>query len=74
MLIGYARISTYDQSLSPQKDALEEAGCEKIFTDTVSGTKATRKGLEEAFSHLRACLVRVRVEPFWRCGVRRGPI
>ena len=53
MLIGYARISTYDQTLSPQKDALEKAGCEKIFTDRVSGTKAARKGLEEAFSHLR---------------------
>src|SRR3712207_7314610 len=53
MLIGYARISTYDQTLSPQKDALQKAGCEKIFTDTVSGTKAERKGLQEAFSHLR---------------------
>jgi DNA invertase Pin-like site-specific DNA recombinase len=53
MLIGYARISTYDQTLSPQKDALEKAGCEKIFTDRVSGTKAERKGLQEAFSHLR---------------------
>ena len=53
MLIGYARISTYDQTLSPQRDALEKAGCEKIFTDTVSGTKAQRKGLEEAFYHLR---------------------
>jgi DNA invertase Pin-like site-specific DNA recombinase len=53
MLIGYARISTYDQSLSPQKDALEKAGCEKIFTDTVSGSKAQRKGLTDALSHLR---------------------
>ncbi len=54
MLIGYARISTYDQSLSPQKDALQKAGCEKIFTDTVSGTKAERKGLSEALSQLRS--------------------
>src|SRR3712207_4001263 len=54
MLIGYARISTYDQTLSLQKDALEKAGCEKIFTDAVSGTKAERKGLTEALSHLRA--------------------
>jgi DNA invertase Pin-like site-specific DNA recombinase len=53
MLIGYARISTHDQTLSLQKDALERAGCEKIFTDTVSGTKAERKGLTEALSHLR---------------------
>src|SRR3712207_2501380 len=54
MLIGYARVSTHDQTLSLQKDALEKADCEKIFTDTVSGTKAERKGLTEALSHLRA--------------------
>jgi DNA invertase Pin-like site-specific DNA recombinase len=53
MLIGYARISTHDQTLALQLDALKKAGCEKIFTDTVSGTKAERKGLTEAFSHLR---------------------
>jgi DNA invertase Pin-like site-specific DNA recombinase len=53
MLIGYARVSTHDQTLALQKDALEKAGCEQIFTDTVSGTKAERKGLEEALSHLR---------------------
>src|ERR687894_779469 len=54
MLIGYARVSTHDQTLSLQKDALQKAGCERIFTDTVSGTKAERKGLTEALSHLRA--------------------
>jgi DNA invertase Pin-like site-specific DNA recombinase len=54
VLIGYARISTHDQTLTLQQDALEKAGCEKIFTDTVSGTKAERKGLTEALSHLRA--------------------
>jgi DNA invertase Pin-like site-specific DNA recombinase len=53
MLIGYARISTHDQTLHLQKDALEKAGCEKIFTDRVSGSKAERKGLTEALSHLR---------------------
>ena len=35
MLIGYARISTQDQTLAPQRDALEKVGCEKIFTDRV---------------------------------------
>ncbi len=54
MLIGYARVSTHDQTLSLQKDALEKAGCDRIFTDTVSGTKAERKGLTAALSHLRA--------------------
>ena len=54
MLIGYARISTHDQTLALQLDALEKVGCEKIFTDTVSGTKAEGKGLTEALSHLRA--------------------
>jgi DNA invertase Pin-like site-specific DNA recombinase len=54
MLIGYARISTTDQTLALQRDALEKVGCEQIFTDTVSGTKAERKGLTEALSHLRA--------------------
>jgi DNA invertase Pin-like site-specific DNA recombinase len=54
MLIGYARISTQDQTLALQRDALEKAGCDQIFTDIVSGTKAERKGLTAALSHLRA--------------------
>src|SRR5215213_6462023 len=54
MLIGYARISTADQTLDLQLDALKKAGCEQIFTDRVSGTKTERKGLTEALSHLRA--------------------
>src|SRR3954447_25614835 len=54
MLIGYARISTQDQNLDLQRDALEKAGCEQIFTDRVSGTKASRPGLTDALSHLRA--------------------
>ncbi len=54
MLIGYARVSTQDQTLDLQRDALQKAGCEQIFTDTVSGTKARRPGLEQALSHLRA--------------------
>jgi DNA invertase Pin-like site-specific DNA recombinase len=53
MLIGYARVSTEDQNLNLQCDALQKAGCEQIFTDTVSGTKAERKGLTDALSHLR---------------------
>jgi DNA invertase Pin-like site-specific DNA recombinase len=54
MLIGYARISTDDQNLDLQRDALQKAGCEQIFTDRISGTKDRRPGLEEALSHLRS--------------------
>ena len=53
MLIGYARVSTQDQTLNLQKDALEKLGCNKIFTDTASGAKAERKGLEEALEYVR---------------------
>jgi DNA invertase Pin-like site-specific DNA recombinase len=50
MLIGYARVSTLDQTLDLQKDALRAAGCEKIFTDTASGATTERKGLDQALS------------------------
>ena len=53
MLIGYARVSTTDQTLDLQKDALQKAGCDRIFTDTASGAKAERIGLEEALSYVR---------------------
>src|SRR5690242_9675430 len=54
MQIGYARVSTTEQTLALQKDALEKAGCGKIFTDTASGSIADRRGLEEAIGQLRA--------------------
>jgi DNA invertase Pin-like site-specific DNA recombinase len=53
MLIGYARVSTQDQTLNLQQDALQKAGCGKIFTDTVSGAKPERVGLEEALNYVR---------------------
>jgi DNA invertase Pin-like site-specific DNA recombinase len=53
MLIGYARVSTYDQNLDLQKDALKKAGCKKIFTDTVTGIAAERPGMESALDYLR---------------------
>src|SRR3954454_22051933 len=51
--IGYARVSTQDQHLHLQRDALKSAGCIKIYTDTVSGSTTERKGLEEALGYLR---------------------
>ena len=54
MLIGYARVSTGDQKLDLQLDALARAGCDRVFTDQVSGAKAERPGLSNVQSHLRA--------------------
>src|SRR5436305_12460592 len=53
MLVGYARVSTQDQTLNLQKDALEKAGCRRIFTDVASGASTERKGLDQALDHLR---------------------
>jgi DNA invertase Pin-like site-specific DNA recombinase len=53
MLIGYARVSTQEQTLNLQQDALTKVGCTKIFTDTASGAKSERKGLEEALNYVR---------------------
>jgi DNA invertase Pin-like site-specific DNA recombinase len=53
MLIGYARVSTQDQNLELQLDALTKAGCQKVFEDTISGTRADRPGLGKALDMLR---------------------
>lgn len=53
MLIGYARVSTQDQNLDLQTDALTSAGCTRIFHDTISGARLERPGLEEALGYLR---------------------
>lgn len=54
MLIGYARVSTEDQNLSLQTDALQQAKCEKIYQEKVSGMQSQRPALEELLIHLRA--------------------
>ncbi len=54
MLVGYARVSTQEQTLHLQQDALTRAGCERSFTDTVSGTKAERPGLAQALEFVRS--------------------
>ena len=52
MLLGYARVSTADQDLALQRDALTAAGCERIFTDTMTGTSTERPGLTKALTAL----------------------
>ena len=54
MLIGYARVSTHEQNLDMQTDALKAAGCTKVFTDKISTLKEERKGLNEALEYLRS--------------------
>lgn len=53
MRIGYARVSTHDQNLALQKDALKRAGCEKVIVDRVSGTVMARPGLAKVKELLR---------------------
>jgi len=52
--IGYARVSTDDQNLALQLDAIKKSGCDRIFTDKASGARLIRPGLDDALSHVRA--------------------
>ena len=54
MLVGYARVSTAEQSLALQQDALSAAGCGRTFTDVVSGAVEERDGLTAALDYVRA--------------------
>lgn len=53
MLVGYARVSTDDQNLDLQLDALKAAGCQEVFTDKVTGAAKTKDGLEAALKYVR---------------------
>ncbi|MFZ5501798.1 MAG: recombinase family protein [Candidatus Micrarchaeota archaeon] len=53
MLIGYARVSTQDQNLDLQTEALNKAGCAKIYEDKATGARAERPGLSKALEMLR---------------------
>ena len=52
--IGYARVSTREQNLSSQEDALNNAGCIRIFTDKISGKEFKREGLTACMDYLRS--------------------
>ena len=53
MLLGYARVSTQDQNLDLQIEALTQAGCKRIFEDKISGSRAERPGLAKALDMMR---------------------
>lgn len=53
MRIGYARVSTKEQSLALQVDALKQAACEEVFSEIASGAKTERPVLEDLLKHLR---------------------
>lgn len=54
MLVGYARVSTDDQNLDLQRDALKKAGCEQIYEDQLSGARAERPGLQQTLAYARS--------------------
>lgn len=53
MLVGYARVSTKERNFDLQIDRLKKEGCDKIFQDTVTGSKIERQGLNDAIEYLR---------------------
>ncbi len=54
MLVGYGRVSTAEQELALQEDALRDAGCERIFVDKASGVRSDRPGLTDALDFVRS--------------------
>lgn len=68
MIVGYARVSTTDQSLDIQLDELKAHGCERIFTDKATGTNISRAGLTDLMEFVRDgdTLVVTRLDRFAR--------
>ena len=68
MKVGYARVSTLEQSPDLQHDALKKAGCKKVFTDQASGAKTERPELARALEFARKgdCLVVWRLDRLGR--------
>ena len=58
MKIGYARVSTEEQNLDLQMDALEKVECDKIFTDKMSGARSDRPGLDAAMKFMRELVIK----------------
>jgi hypothetical protein len=54
MKIGYARVSTQEQSLALQRDALRKAGCRQIYEEVISGARVERPVLQQMLAHMRA--------------------
>lgn len=54
MLVGYARVSTDEQTTRLQRDALQQSGCERIFEEAASGAKADRQELAAALGYVRS--------------------
>ena len=52
-VVGYARVSTGHQVLEAQRDALTTAGCQRVFTDQLSGVREDRPGLAELLAYVR---------------------
>lgn len=71
MLVGYARVSTTDQSLDIQVEALKAAGCEKVFSEKRSGTTTKRDALHSALEFVREgdVLLVTRLDRFARSSV-----
>ena len=73
-LLGYARVSTTDQQPQLQVDALERAGCFRVFTETASGARTDRPTLEQLLDQLRPGPARVIDELMGHQRSRRGEL